>query len=56
MNKINDIAILKKVVYFLYKKIIKSLTNTFESHSYTIENGIEFWYARDLQHLPDYTE
>ena len=38
------------------KEIIKSLTNTFESHSYTTESGIEFWYARDLQHLLGYTK
>ena len=38
------------------KEIIKSLTNTFESHSYTTENGIEFWYARDLQHLLGYSK
>lgn len=38
------------------KEIIKSLTETFESHSYTTENGIEFWYARDLQHLLGYTK
>jgi DNA-damage-inducible protein D len=38
------------------KEIIKSLTNTFESHSYMTENGIEFWYARDLQHLLGYTK
>ncbi len=38
------------------KEMIKSLTKTFESHSYTTENGIEFWYARDLQHLLGYTK
>ncbi len=38
------------------KEIIKSLTNSFESHSYTTEDGIEFWYARDLQHLLGYTK
>ncbi|NOZ33938.1 MAG: DNA damage-inducible protein D [Chlorobi bacterium] len=38
------------------KEVIKSLTNTFESHSYMTENGIEFWYARDLQHLLGYTK
>ncbi len=38
------------------KEIIKSLSNTFESHSYTTESGIEFWYARDLQHLLGYTK
>ncbi len=38
------------------KEIIKSLTSTFESHSYSTENGIEFWYARDLQHLLGYSK
>ncbi len=38
------------------KEIIKSLTNTFESYSFNTENGIEFWYARDLQHLLGYTK
>jgi len=36
------------------KEVIKNLTDTFESYSYTTENGIEFWYARDLQHLLGY--
>ncbi|RLD60557.1 MAG: DNA damage-inducible protein D [Bacteroidetes bacterium] len=38
------------------KEIIKSLTETFESHSYSTETGIEFWYARDLQNLLGYTK
>ncbi|MCF8298949.1 MAG: DNA damage-inducible protein D [Saprospiraceae bacterium] len=38
------------------KEIIKTLTNTFESYSYTTENGIEFWYARNLQHLLGYSK
>ncbi len=38
------------------RELIKSLTSAFESHSYTTENGIEFWYARDLQHLLGYTK
>lgn len=38
------------------KEIIQTLTKTFESYSYTTENGIEFWYARDLQHLLGYTK
>jgi len=38
------------------KEIIQTLTNTFENHSYTTENGIEFWNARDLQHLLGYTK
>src|SRR3989338_3388851 len=37
------------------KELIRSLHNTFEEHSHTVE-GIEFWYARDLQKLLDYDE
>ncbi len=37
-------------------EIIKSLTETFEDHSHTMENGIEFWFARDLQNLLGYNE
>ena len=32
-------------------EIIQSLTNNFESHANQTEEGIEFWLARDLQHL-----
>jgi len=38
------------------KEIIQSLSNTFEDHSQTTENGIEFWFARDIQHLLGYTK
>lgn len=38
------------------KEIIKSFTNNFDDHSHTTENGIEFWFARDLQHLLGYSE
>ena len=37
-------------------EIVKSLTETFEDHSHTTENGIEFWFARDLQNLLGYNE
>ncbi|MEX0359811.1 MAG: DNA damage-inducible protein D [Allomuricauda sp.] len=37
-------------------EVIKSLSNNFEGHSQTTENGIEFWFARDLQHLLGYTK
>ncbi|RED91374.1 DNA damage-inducible protein D [Marinoscillum furvescens] len=37
-------------------ELIQSLTETFEEHSNNTENGIEFWFARDLQHLLGYTE
>jgi len=38
------------------KEIILSLTNDFESYAHKTEQGIEFWFARDMQHLLDYTE
>ncbi|RLD56162.1 MAG: DNA damage-inducible protein D [Bacteroidetes bacterium] len=38
------------------KEIIQSLTNNFEEHSYTTEEGVEFWFARDLQHLLGYAK
>lgn len=37
-------------------ELIKSLTNDFEDHSQTTDNGIEFWFARDIQHLLGYAE
>jgi len=33
---------------------IQVLTCTFESHSQRTENGVEYWLARDLQHLLGY--
>ncbi|WP_108126577.1 DNA damage-inducible protein D [Saccharospirillum mangrovi] len=33
---------------------IQSLTATFEGHAQQTENGIEYWLARDLQHLLGY--
>ena len=38
------------------KEIIKHLTKDFESYTNQSQNGVEFWFARDLQHLLDYTE
>ncbi|MFV0304975.1 MAG: BRO family protein [Moheibacter sp.] len=37
-------------------EIIRALSNNFEDHSKTTENGIEFWFARDIQHLLGYSE
>lgn len=37
-------------------EIIKSLAVNFEDHSQTTEHGIEFWFARDIQHLLGYSE
>jgi len=33
------------------KEIIKHLTQDFESYTNQARNGIEFWFARDLQYL-----
>ncbi len=38
------------------KELIHELTATFESCAHQTETGVEFWLARDLQHLLDYTE
>ncbi len=38
------------------KQIIKSLTDNFESYANKTENGIEFWFARDLQNLLGYAK
>lgn len=36
------------------KEIIQSLTNNFEQYANKMENGVEFWLARDLQQLLGY--
>lgn len=38
------------------KELVKSLTDNFQDHSNTTDNGIEFWFARDIQHLLGYSE
>ncbi|WP_309380621.1 DNA damage-inducible protein D [Cerasicoccus frondis] len=35
---------------------VQQLTESFEGHAQTTENGVEFWLARDLQSLLGYTE
>ncbi len=40
----------------MQNEIIHTLTNNFESHANQTEEGIEFWLARDLQHLLGYTK
>ena len=37
-------------------EIIHTLTNNFESHANQTEEGIDFWLARDLQHLLGYAK
>ena len=37
-------------------EMIQSLTESFEGHAQQTENGVEYWLARDLQHLLGYTK
>lgn len=37
-------------------ELIQTLTETFEGHAQETENGVEYWLARDLQHLLGYTK
>jgi DNA-damage-inducible protein D len=37
-------------------ELIRSLTETFEGHAQQTDSGVEYWLARDLQHLLGYTE
>ena len=36
--------------------VIHTLTESFEGHAQQTENGVEYWLARDLQHLLGYSE
>jgi len=36
--------------------LVQTLTSTFEAHAQQTEGGIEYWLARDLQHLLGYAE
>jgi DNA-damage-inducible protein D len=37
-------------------ELVKSLTSTFEACAQRSDNGVEFWLARDTQHLLGYSE
>lgn len=37
-------------------EIVQNLTDTFEGHAQKTEQGVEYWLARDLQHLLGYAE
>ena len=37
-------------------ELVKSLTSTFEACAQRTDNGVEFWLARDIQHLLGYSE
>jgi len=36
--------------------LVHSLTHRFEDHAHQTENGVEFWLARDIQHLLGYNK
>ena len=36
------------------KQLIHNLTTNFENSSHKTNDGVEFWLARDLQHLLGY--
>lgn len=38
------------------REIISTLTTTFEAHAQQTEQGVEYWLARDLQHLLGYSK
>ncbi len=40
----------------MQKELILTLTNNFEENAHKTEDGVEFWLARDLQKLLDYTQ
>lgn len=37
-------------------ELVQSLTTNFEAHAQQTESGVEFWLARDIQHLLGYTK
>ena len=38
------------------KERVQTLTDTFEGHAQQTETGVEYWLARDIQHLLGYAE
>ena len=36
--------------------LVHQLTDTFEGHAQQTESGVEYWLARDLQHLLGYSK
>ncbi len=37
-------------------ELVQTLTTTFEAHAQQTEGGIEYWLARDIQHLLGYAK
>ena len=40
----------------MQKELVQTLTDTFEGHAQQTETGVEFWLARDVQHLLGYSK
>lgn len=40
----------------MQKDVVTALTENFEAHAQQTEHGVEYWLARDIQHLLGYTE
>lgn len=38
------------------REVVLELTATFEGHAQQTDTGVEYWLARDLQHLLGYTK
>lgn len=38
------------------KELVQALTDNFEGHAQQTETGVEYWLARDIQHLLGYTK
>ena len=38
------------------KELVQTLTDTFEGHAQQTESGVEYWLARDIQHLLGYAK
>lgn len=49
-----DICLFEYYDFGMKKELIKSLAENFESYAHTTSQGVEFWFARDLQHLLGY--
>jgi DNA-damage-inducible protein D len=42
--------------FAMKKELVQTLTDTFEGHAQQTETGVEYWLARDIQHLLGYAE
>ena len=38
------------------KELVQTLTTTFEAHAQQTEDSVEYWLARDIQHLLGYSK